>query len=147
MFKGYDKKKYNSIRDELKEKGFSVKEFVSDATSEKKYNLIKTITINGEKFSGGDCYVPVGSEITVFYYETIIPVPGSAYGYISKTLDSVEKELRDSGFTNIIAIAESTTSQYSWGNRIVSISINGDSDFAKGDYYEAETEIIITYKK
>lgn len=73
-------------------------------------------------------------------------VPGSAWDFKYDNYKDVETELKNAGFTNIkTAILYDIVWGWTSEGEVDSVSINGNDDFAKGDVFKKDAEIVITY--
>lgn len=73
-------------------------------------------------------------------------VPESSYGCIYENYKDIEEKFKNAGFTNI-----STEILYDiyWGvtpeGEVEKVSINGNTDFKRGDIFKKDSKVVITY--
>lgn len=88
--------------------------------------------MNGQSFTGGDCFLQKSAPIQIKYYTLKITVGSAASEIEGQNYSEVVSELKTMGFTNI-TLKRSNDLVLGWlskeGN-IKSISINGVSDFS-----------------
>lgn len=78
-------------------------------------------------------------------HEGEIKVPSSAKKYVGRNYEDVEKELTNAGFVNIETVRKYDRQKKEKDGDITLISINGQTDFEKGTWFVAESNVIITY--
>jgi len=124
-----------------------------------KEGQVVSISINGqEDFKAGEWYAR-NAKLLVRYYkpkteEEIaiehsgqIRVPDAAKKYIGREYSQVVNELKDVGFTNVLIDCQQNVKK-SWLTKDGSISritIGGDAEFEKGDWYQPESVVRILY--
>lgn len=156
-FSGMDLDKVISL---LMNAGFT--NIVSVRTIEKLKGIqekqVSAISIAGEaEFDKGEWFAD-NAEIVVTYFEAEtmeeaiiahrgkLPVPDSAKKYSGRNYEEVVTELTDAGYTNIIAEAQETKkSLFSKEGSIVRVTIAGQGAFEKGDWFEPDAVIRISY--
>lgn len=80
------------------------------------------------------------------YGEDEAPMPQSASSYKFDNYEDVQKELTDAGFTNIsFEILYDIVLGWTNEGEIENISVDGKTDFNRGDIFNKDAEIIITY--
>lgn len=114
---------------------------------------------NDDVFSKGDWY-PANAEVSITFYEPETPeeaalahegkiqIPDSSKKLMGRNYQEVVTELTDAGFTNIVT--ESQNVKKAWMNHADSISkitISGQNQFGKGDWFVPDAIIRITYQK
>ena len=146
LLSGWQSKSVDTLNNALSGVGVNVK--CEDITNDdpENNNKVVSIVINGEDYVSGDCFVPEGAEITIFYYDEVCRIEANAKDLIGKDYIEVRSELINLGFDNIVIkrkddlITGILNKEYS----IDSITINGVSDFKEGDIYPPDAEIVIT---
>ena len=160
--KYYIGKNCNDVVEMLKKYGF--KNISRNKTMERglmtKNGQVVTIKIGeDEEFSKGDWYSD-NTEISIVFYEPETPeeaalahegkiqVPDASKKYQGRNYQEVVTELKDAGFTNIIT--EARVVKKNWLNHTDSISkitISGQNQFNKGEWFDPESIIRITYQE
>lgn len=73
-------------------------------------------------------------------------MPASASDFKYDNYKDVETALKDAGFTNIkTAVLYDIVLGWTSEGEVDSVSINGDTEFVKGDVFKKDAEIVITY--
>lgn len=88
-------------------------------------NRVASIMIDGEYFTGGDCYIHNDTQIVIEYYKLGIEVNDN--GFIGSYYESVVAYLEKQGFTNIVLLRSNDLSDI-WFDKdgiVESITING----------------------
>lgn len=125
-----------------------------------KEKQVSGISIAGDaEFDKGEWFADC-TEIVVTYFETEtreeaiiahqgkLPVPDSAKRYTGRYYEDVVTELKDAGYTNIIAEAQETKkSLFTKEGAIVRVTISGQESFEKGDWFDPDAIIRISYMK
>lgn len=83
---------------------------------------------------------------TVVVQDDETQIPKAAYSYKYKNFNDVQKELSDTGFTNITF---QVLYDIVWGwtdeGEVKSVTIDGKADFEKGDIFKKDAPVVITY--
>ncbi len=121
---------------------------------------ITSVTISGTSDFGVGDWFNDNAEIIVTYFEAEtreeaikahqgkIPIPDSARKYSGRKYEEVVRELSDAGYTNIIAEAQKTKKTlFTKDGTIVRVTIAGQGMFEKGDWFEPDAIIRISYVK
>lgn len=123
---------------------------------------IERITIKGEsEFVAGSLFAPdVHIRITYFSYEdeevddlhdysNMLELSEKSSYYKGKKYEQVYNELKDKGFMDITCEGtgklNAVTAKIWHENTVKSVSIDGDESFKKGDSYDKDAKITITY--
>lgn len=71
---------------------------------------------------------------------------GDSDDYIGKKYEKVQEELADRGFTNISTIdLDDSGINIFKNNKVESVTIDGNSNFSKGNYFAADADVVIRY--
>lgn len=160
--KYYIGKNCGDVVEMLENHGFTniAKNKTTDKGLMTKNGQVVGIQIDGDAgFSKGDWYSDNAEIIIIFYEpetqeeaalarEGKIQIPDSSKKLIGRNYHEVSIELSDAGFTNIIV--EPQDAKRSWLNRadaISKITIGGQNQFGKGEWFEPNVIIRITYQK
>ncbi len=147
---------YDSIAQSLKAKGLDVRLNRVSSNNPNLNSMVQSILINGESYVSGTCYVPSGIIVEISFYENVIKINHSSSYYTDMVYLDVRKELINLGYKNLVFVRDDDLStglfNYKdfWYNKlVVSISIDGKSDFQVNDVFSEDADIIIhvhTYK-
>ena len=160
--KYYVGKNYEEVMDLLIDAGFTSIETVrsTDKGLFTKSGQTLSIRIDGDDSFDKGAWYPEDADIKLIYYEAetpdeiaashegMIQVPDSSKHYIGRLYKEVKDELSDAGFS--VFIPETQEVKKGRGTkpaRIVKIAINGQTKFDKGDWFEPEAKIRITFQK
>lgn len=155
VFSGWETKQYTTVKSELINLGFSNVTYKEVSTSDISQNqLVASITINGEKYSQGDCYVQQSAPIIIEYYTLKIIIGQKPSAFTSNNKNEYKKvvaTLEAMGFTNIQLERnnELINGLLKKEGSVESITINGNASFtesARFDYYMPIVIVVNTYK-
>lgn len=152
---GWSTKQYTALQASFRSNGFTNVTFKEKVTDNKPLNLqAASISINGQKYSQGDCFVQKSAPIVVEYYRLKITI-GNKTSYFTENkagnYSSIVSSLKSMGFTNI-SLYRNNDLFNGWMTKegsIESITINGSDSFEADEsfYYDAPIEIIVnTFK-
>ena len=115
--------------------------------------------INGSnKYEEGD-WIDLNSEVIVSYYKPYsekeiedmhpgeVRIPNNASYYVGKDYKEVDRQLFEAGLfnTSLIEIKDLKKENNLNLNKVISISIDGNERFLKGDFISIMSEIVIKY--
>ena len=146
LLNGWNSKNYSDLQRSLRAAGFNNISITATETETKSNNQkVASINLNGQSFAGGDCYIQKNAPIQIKYYTLTIDIDGAAKDYKGRNYQEVVSELEALGFTNITLkrTNDLVTGWFTKEGAVKSTSINGNSDFAKGDTFAYDDEIII----
>lgn len=115
------------------------------------------IQINGDDAFKEETWFPKDASIVITYYEPATPeeiaaahvgktqTPDASKRYIGRDCLEVMNELQDAGFTEVLLEKQETIKHVSKPNSIVKISIAGQTQFSKGDWFDTQAKIRIIY--
>ena len=159
--KHYLGKDYLEVRDGFAEMGFKN---ISTVKTTNKGMMVKAgqvvrLTVNGQdQFEQGDWYDNT-AEIVITYYEAEtadevalahpgqLRVPNSSKRYGGRNYTDVSDELMNAGFQNV-SVVKQETSKKNWLLRdgsVLEVSINGQTQFDKDEWFAEDAVIRITY--
>jgi len=146
LLTGWNSKNYSDLQRSLRTAGFTNITVTATETEKKSNNLqVASISLNGQTFTGGDCYIQKNAPIQIKYYTLTIDIEGEDKEYVGRNYQEVVSELKSLGFTNITLkrANDLLTGWFTKEGDIKSISINGISDFSDGDAFAYDDEIVI----
>lgn len=159
--KFYIGKDYKDVQAALEEDGFTRVSSVKTADKGRftKNGQVVSIRIGDSMYFEKDSWHSKTSEITITYYEPLsteelaslhngkIQVPEAGKKYIGRNYREVVQELSDAGFTNIISEKQEVKkSLFAKDSSIVKITIKGQAQFMKDDWFEPDAIIRIVYQ-
>ena len=128
----------------LEKAGFKKVSIVEKGTSEKNLgNKIYQIKINGTSYESGPCYIPSNAPIEINYYAYKIIIGKDSNGFSGKEYNSVVEDLTAKGYKDVKA--EVVNSGWQKGNTVVSVSINGSTDYKASDMFNDDVKIVVHY--
>ena len=146
---------------QIQESGFENVELVkvTQRSLMVKPGQVISITINGQDGFNKYEWYPVDATITIEFYEAETEaevsaahpgqrrIPDSSKKLLNRVYSDVVAEFTDAGFANIIteSLLKSKKSLFSKEGSISKISINGQTQFEKGEWFAEESVIRITY--
>lgn len=139
-------KNYSDLQRTLRAAGFTnITVTATETESKSKNQLVASISLNGQSFTGGDCFIQKNVPIQIKYYTLTINIEGEAADYEDKNYQEFVSELSSLGFTNITLkrANDLVTGWLTKEGTIKSISINGVSDFVEGAAFAFDDEIVI----
>ena len=152
LLTNWSSKTYSDLQHSLRNAGFTnITTTEVETTTKTQNQKVAGISLNGQSFTGGDCFLQKNAPIQIKYYTLKIVVGSAASEIEGRNYSEVVKELKAMGFTNI-TLKRSNDLVLGWFSKegnIKSISINGVSDFADDDSFSFDDEIVIvvhTYK-
>lgn len=140
---------FNNVRTvKITQKGLMVKD-----------GQVLNIRINGSDGFNMCEWYPINSEIIIEYYEPEteeeiaaahpgqLRTPNSSKYYLGRVYTEVVEELENAGFTNVETVEQQKDKKglLSKNGGIAIISINGQTQFAKGEWFDEKATIRITY--
>lgn len=140
---------FNNVRTaKITQKGLMVKD-----------GQVLNIRINGSDGFNMCEWYPINSEIIIEYYEPEtedeiaaahpgqLRTPNSSKYYLGRVYTEVVEELENAGFTNVETVEQQKDKKglLSKNGGIAIISINGQTQFAKGEWFDKKATIQITY--
>ena len=148
-------KQYTVLQTSFRTNGFTNVTFKEKITDNKSLNLqVASMSINGQQYSQGDCFVQKSAPIIVEYYRLKITI-GNKTSYFTENkagnYSSIVSSLKSMGFTNITLYRNNDLFN-GWVTKegsIASITINGGDSFESTDsfYYDVPIVIIVnTFK-
>ena len=159
--KYYIGKNYHEVCDMLIDAGFSdikAVKTIEKGLLTKTEQTVKIQINDNDVFEKGAWY-PEDSTIVITYYELEteeeiaaahagqIQVPDASRKYVGRKYKEVINELGDAGFAQFIEETQVVKkSRFAKENCIVKISINGQTQFSKGDWFAPDSKIRITYQ-
>ncbi|MCI6466801.1 MAG: M48 family metalloprotease [Faecalicatena sp.] len=159
--KYYVGKNYHEVCDMLVDAGFSdikVVKTIEKGLFTKTEQTVK-IQINDDDVFEKGAWYPEDSAILITYYESETPeeiaaahagqiqVPDASRKYVGRNYKEVINELGDAGFGQFIEETQVVKkSRFAKENCIVKISINGQTQFSKGDWFAPDSKIRVTYQ-
>ena len=159
--KYYIGKNYQEVEDAFSEMGFTNIEMVKNTNKglmTKEGQVISLSMNNRDSFERGD-WCSIGSKIKVIYYEPEteeelaaahpgqLRVTEASKKYLGRIYDDVVEELEQIGFTDI-TLEKQVKTKKNWmikEGSIISISINGLTQFNKGEWFDEKAKIHILY--
>ena len=159
--KAYIGKNAEEVADKIRDIGFENVELVkvTQKSLMVKPGQIIAITLNGQ--DGFDKYgwYPVDAKICIEFYEAETEdevaaahpgqrrTPDSSKRYMNRVYSEVVAELEAAGFTTIIteSLRKGKKNLFSKEGAISKISINGQTQFEKGEWFPEKSDIRITY--
>ncbi len=158
--KDFINKNYLDVCKKLEDLGFEVKlDRITDINSSYKHDLVTNVMINGSnKYEEGD-WIDLNSEVIVSYYKPYsereiedmhpgeVRIPNNASYYVGKDYKEVDRQLFEAGLfnTSLIEIKDLKKENNLNLNKVISISIDGNERFLKGDFISIMSEIVIKY--
>lgn len=117
----------------------------TETESKSQNQLVASISLNGQSFTGGDCFIQKNAPIQIKYYMLMIDIEDGAKDYESRNYQEVVSKLASLGFANITLkrANDLVTGWLTKEGTIQSIRINGVSDFVKGESFAFDDEIVI----
>lgn len=124
-----------------------------------KSGQVNAITLNGQDGFEKYGWYPVDAKICIEFYEAETEdevaaahpgqrrTPDSSKKYLNRVYSEVVKELGDAGFVNVVteSLRKSKKSLFGKEGAISKISINGQTQFEKGEWFAEESVIRITF--
>ena len=155
MVDSWSTKQYTVLQTSFRTNGFTNVTFKEKITDNKSLNLqVASMSINGQQYSQGDCFVQKSAPIIVEYYRLKITI-GNKTSYFTENkagnYSSIVSSLKSMGFTNITLYRNNDLFN-GWVTKegsIASITINGGDSFESTDsfYYDVPRVIIVnTFK-
>lgn len=159
--KAYIGKNAEEIMRQIQEIGFENVEMVkvTQKSLMVKPGQVISITINGQDGFNKYEWYPADALITIEFYEAETAeevaaahpgqrrTPDSSKKYLNRVYSDVVDELTNAGFTNVIteSLRKNKKGLFSKEGSISKISINGQTQFEKGEWFSGESVIRITY--
>lgn len=138
--------KYTELEKSLRTAGFTnITISQVETTNTSQNHLVAGLTINGESFNAGECYIQKTAPIIIKYYALMITVGEKASDIKGDNYTEVVSDLKAMGFTNI-TLKRANDLVFGWVSKegaIQNISINGNSDFSTEDSFCYDAEIVI----
>jgi len=127
---------------------------------------VEEVSVGGKVDYSPDKWVPADTEVVIRYHtfpeddeeetksdennktteSTTIAMTADSATYSGKNVQDVEKEIKDLGFENV-KLVESVTTDSSNIDGVVDTITAAGREFSKGDSFEKDAEIVITYWK
>ncbi len=148
-FKDWKTSNYSTVQKALTSAGFNNVIVMSKNTTAKAQNqMIAGLTIKGEAYTEGDCFLQKSAPIVIEYYNLKITPGKAANDYTPNTAgyySTVVSELKTLGFTNIKVYRENDliTGLLNKEGSVDSISIAGKDSFTATDSFNYDSEIVI----
>lgn len=139
-------KNHSDLQRSLRAAGFTnIIVTATDTKSRSENQLVASISLNGQAFNGGGCFIQKNAPIQIKYYMFTIDIECESEDYEGRNYQKVVSELEDLGFTNITLkrANDLVTGWITKEGTIKSISINGINDFTDGDSFAYDDEIVI----
>ena len=127
---------------------------------------VEEVSVGGKVDYSPDKWVPANTEVVIRYHtfpeddeeetksdennktteSTTIAMTADSATYSGKNVQDVEKEIKDLGFENVKLVESVTTDSSNADGTVDTIAVAGEG-FSKGDSFEKDAEIAITYWK
>lgn len=127
---------------------------------------VEEVSVGGKVDYSPDKWVPADTEVVIRYHtfpeddeeetksdennktteSTTIAMTSDSATYSGKNVQDVEKEIKDLGFENVKLVESVTTDSSNADGTVDTIAVAGEG-FSKGDSFEKDAEIAITYWK
>ena len=126
---------------------------------------VEEVSVGGKVDYSSNKWVPADTEVVIRYHtfpedeeetksdesdktteSTTIAMVADSATYNGKNAQDVEKEIKDLGFENVKMVESATTDSSNVDGTVNTITAAG-KEFSKGDSFEKDTEIVITYWK
>lgn len=132
---------------------------ITEKTGKAKPGQVLGVTIAGQADFKERDWFAADAEIAIIYYDPLtaeeikaahageVTVPDAAKRYLGRGYQQVMQELSDAGFTNLVTEAQKDL-KHGWLNRndsIARITIGGQSQFEKGDWFKPDAIVRLTY--
>ena len=144
VLKKWKKTSATEIQKRFFDKGFTnVVISETDTYDRNKEGKTSTIVLNGEDYSGGECYIPYNSQIEIGCYIYKICIGNDNNGFVGQNYDDVYSDLLKKGYENVTCVADYLGWQKA--DAIVEVNINGSNDYLNSDNFVPDTPIIIKY--
>ncbi|WP_034449378.1 hypothetical protein [Butyrivibrio sp. AE2032] len=135
----------DDLYEKLYEMGFDVVLYEKSNSTISNNNKVISININEIDYDSGECFVPRGATIVLNYYGKAYQLNYGAEFLIGKKYQEVKLAFEKLGFDNI----EFKRNDDALGlifeeGSVESVTINGKSDFKKGDVFCHDAKIVIT---
>lgn len=143
ILQNWEEKDFESIVKALKDAGFINVSDKEETTTEKDEDrLIARLSLNGQEYSSGDCYIPMDAPIEILRYSLRIKISSTSEELLGKDCNEVKKQLEVSGFTNV------KLEMYNRGwrptNHIVGVTVDGETVNTNREYLP-DASIVIEY--
>lgn len=146
LLNGWDGKNYSDLQRTLCAAGLTnITATATETESKSKNQLVASISLNGQSFTGGDCFIQKNAPIQIKYYKLMIDIEDGVKDYEGRDYQEVVSELASLGFANITLkrANDLVTGWLTKEGSIQSIRINGVSGFEKGESFAFDDEIVI----
>ena len=157
----YIGKDFKEVQTAFEEEGFTCIHTVKTADKGlfTKNGQVVSIRIGDDTSFEKDAWYSKTSEITITYYEPLsteelaslhsgkIQVPEASKKYLGRNYQEVVQEFSDAGFTNILTEKQEVKKGlFVKDLSIIKITIKGQTQFAKGDWFEPDAIVRIVYQ-
>lgn len=146
IVKNWENKDYVSLKNDLMVAGFNnITELQEDTFDVEKNLMMSGLSLNGYVYKNGECYLPPKAPINLSYYILKIKMESKSSKMIGENYHDVTSNLESLGFTNI-EWRRANNLQIGLLKKegdIASISIDGYSEFSKGDVFSYDAPIVM----
>lgn len=149
IFANWSTKQYSKLQMGLRQLGFTNVTVREKNTDNKNLNqLVANISINGQQFNKGDCFIQKNTPIVIEYYLLQITIGQKESYFTSNTegyYSSVVTMLKDMGFSNV-RVYRNDDLINGWVTKegsIDSISIDGKDNFEATEVFQYDVPIVI----
>ena len=144
LMANWEKQDYQTIMQQLQNAGFTNVSTKAVDTADKKIDqLVASITVNGQSYSTGYCYVLKNAPIEISYYTLKIGISNDNAQFIGKNYSEVVESLKKDGFTNVQT--EQVNNGWAKGNTVVDVTINNKTSYSTSDTYSPDVKIVVKY--
>ena len=128
----------------LKQTGFTNITTNEQTTSIKEDDqLIADISLNGDMYTNGHCYLPKNAPIDITYYALMLNLPNSNASFVGQNYENVVASLKEDGFTNVQT--EEIKTGWAEGNSVIAVTINNQTSYDESDVYAPDVKIVVKY--
>lgn len=137
-------RKYSDIVAVLKQTGFTNITTNEQTTSIKEDDqLIADISLNGDMYTNGHCYLPKNAPINITYCALMLNLPNSNASFVGQNYENVVASLKEDGFTNVQT--EEIKTGWAEGNSVIAVTINNQTSYDESDVYAPDVKIVVKY--
>lgn len=89
----------------------------------------------------------LGGAMCWYYVKNVVEVPADAKKYKGEEYNQVIRELKDMGFENVETevVEDLVTGWITKNGEVEKVTINGNNEFKKGDWFKKDSTIVVTY--
>lgn len=137
-------REYGDVKTVLQNNGFTGVSLNPIDTHEKTQDkMVCRLTLNGQSYTNGHCYLPLNAPIEISYYTLKISIGSSNAQFKGQDYNKVVDSLKEDGFTNVQT--EEIKTGWARGNSVIAVMINNSSSFKVGQTYEPSVKIVVKY--